>query len=221
MPIRCITLACFAMAASACQPATDQPTPAAAGASAGSPAAAAPPPDPSSTPAPVLSPRRAVEASMDRFLAARSFHASMDMQAAQPMTVEMDFVAPDRYRMQMPEATQVVIGDTMYMQARGKTIEMPLPPGTLGTWRDPLKMQEGKDAMAVTALGSDLIDGVPARKFQVRHGAPDNSEVTYWIGADDLPLKLVHGGDSESGPYTMTIRYSRFDDPSISIQPPG
>lgn len=221
MSIRLVTLACFALTVSACQPAATEPTPAAAAGAAGSPKAALAPGSAASTPDPLSTPRKAVEASMDKFLAARSFHASMEMQAAQPMKVEMDFVAPDRYRMRMPEATQVVIGDTMYMQAGGQTMKMPLPAGTLGKWRDPLKMQEGKDAMVVTALGSERVDGEPARKFQVRHGAPDNSEVTYWIGGDDLPLKLVHAGDSESGPYTMTILYSRFDDPSISIEPPG
>lgn len=220
MSIRLVTFACLALAMSACRPATTEPTPAAAAGNASSKDAAAAA-SASAALDPQVTPREALEASMDRFLAARSFHASMDMQSTQPMQVEMDFVAPDRYRMQMPQATQVVIGDTMYVQAQGKTLKMPLPAGTLGTWRDPLKLQEGKEAMQVTALGSERIDGQPARKFQLRHGAPDNSEVTYWIGADDLPLQLVHAGRDESGAYTMTIRYSRFDDPSISIQPPG
>ena len=55
---------------------------------------------------------------MDKFLAARSFHASMHMEGAQTMTNEMDFVAPDRYRMQMTAGTQVIIGDTMYMETQ-------------------------------------------------------------------------------------------------------
>ncbi len=217
---RLVTFACLALAMTACERGTTEPTRGSADAtdSRGTLVAR----ESATSPAGIgATPHEAVAASMDRFLTARSFHASMDMQAAQPMRVEMDFVAPDRYRMQMPEATQVVIGDTMYMQARGEVVSMPLPAGALGTWRDPLKMQAGKEAMTVTALGTERLDGRQARKFQVRHGAPDNSELTYWIGADDLPLQLVHGGTSESGPFTMTIRYSRFDDPSISIQPPG
>ncbi|HSX64158.1 MAG TPA: hypothetical protein VLF15_05480, partial [Pseudoxanthomonas sp.] len=67
---------------------------------------------------PALSSQEAVaevRASMDRFLAARSFHASMRIEGARPMTSEMEFAAPDRYRIRLPVGTQVIIGDTMYM----------------------------------------------------------------------------------------------------------
>lgn len=157
---------------------------------------------------------------MEKFLAARSFHASMDMQGALPMTVEMDFVAPDRYRMVMPQTTQVIVGDTMYMQVEGKTMKVPLPDGTLAKWRDPLQLQQAKSTMQVTALGAERIDGGTARKFLVRHGPPDHAEMTYWINGDGLPVQLVHSGATASGPYSMTIRYSRFDDAAISIDAP-
>ena len=120
---------------------------------------------------------------MDKFLAARSFHASMHMEGAQTMTNEMDFVAPDRYRMQMTAGTQVIIGDTMYMETRGKRMQVPLPAGTISQWRDPLKIQENKEGLSVEAQGSETIDGQAARKYLVRNTVPESTEFTYWISS--------------------------------------
>ena len=136
------------------------------------------------------------------------------------MVIEMDFVAPDRYRMKMPMGTQVVIGDTMHMQVEGRSMKMPLPKGTLTQWRDPLRIEESKAGMSVESLGSDSLDGQPAKKYLVRHTEPQPSEFTFWIGDDGLPLQLVSQGESQGKPYSMTLRYSRFDDPSIVIDAP-
>jgi len=162
----------------------------------------------------------AVKASMQRFVAARSFHAVMTLEGAQSMTTTMEFQAPDRYRLSMPAGTQTIIGDVMYMQVQGRTTRVPLAEDVLGQWRDPLRMEQSAQAMTATAQGSETIDGVPARKYLVRHGPPDETEITYWIGADDLPLQLRHSGQSADKPYSMTLRYSRFDDPSITIDAP-
>ena len=158
---------------------------------------------------------------MDKFLAASSFHASMHMEGAQTMTNEMDFVAPDRYRMQMTAGTQVIIGDTMYMETKGKRMQVPLPAGTISQWRDPLKIQENKEGLSVEAQGSETIDGQAARKYLVRNTVPENTEFTYWIGDNGLPVQLLHKGESQGKPYSMTLRYSRFDDPTIKIDAPS
>ena len=144
----------------------------------------------------------------------------MDMQGAQSMTNEMDFVAPDRYRMKMPVGTQVIVGDTMYMQADGRAMKVPLPKGTLSQWRDPLKIEENKAGLSVEALGSDSVDGQAAKKYLVSNTQPEPSEFTFWIGSDGLPLQLLHKGQAQGKPYSMTLRYSRFDDPTITIDPP-
>lgn len=209
-----VLVSCVTLALAACKPAA----PADPAASPASPAAAME--KAASALDPLSDPAAEAKASMDKFLAARSFHASMAMEGAQDMATEMDFVAPDRYRMQMPTGTQVIIGDTMYMQARGQTMEVPLPPGTLTQWRDPLKIQEHKDGMSVEALGGDSVDGQAARKYLVRHTQPKPSEFTYWIGDDGLPLQLVHQGESQGKAYTMTLRYSRYNDPTIVIDAP-
>ena len=215
MPIRPLALACLAVALAACKPSTPADT------------AAPMQTEPAGTLEkaaaalnPLSSPEDEMKASMDKFLKARSFHAVMDMQGARSMVIEMDFVAPDRYRMKMPAGTQVIIGDTMYMQVEGRSMKMPLPKGTLSQWRDPLRIEEHKAGMSVESLGNDTVDGQPAKKYLARHTEPKPSEFTFWVGGDGLPLQLVSQGESQGKPYSMTLRYSRYNDPSIVIDSP-
>ena len=97
MSIRLLALACLVIALAACKPSTpaDAATPAQTEPAGTLEKAAA-------ALNPLSSPEDEMKASMDKFLKARSFHAVMDMQGARSMAIEMDFVAPDRYRMKMP-----------------------------------------------------------------------------------------------------------------------
>ena len=216
MPLRPALLACLVVALAACKPAPPADTTAAPVSAPAQTQATPSAPPATSNPA-----TDEVKASMDKFLAARSFHATMHMEGAQTMNNEMDFVAPDRYRMQMPAGTQVIIGDTMYMEAQGKRMEVPLPAGTINQWRDPLKIQENKEGLSVQAQGTEILDGQPARKYLVRNTIPKDTEFTYWTDGDGLPLQLLHKGESQGRPYAMTVRYSRFDDPTIRIDLPS
>ncbi len=191
------------------------PTPASA-----TPATTPPAPAPSTAAADTSSPRAAVIGSMDRFLAARSFHASLQMQGPHPLTSEMDFVAPDRYRIQMPVGTQLIIGDTLYMEIDGKRQQMPLPAGSLAQWRDPLQLDRHKDGVQVEALGSDSLDGEPTRKFRVTQAESGHEEMLYWLDAQGRPRRIRQSGQTHGAPYTVTIDYSRFDDPGIHIDSP-
>lgn len=176
---------------------------------------------PAAAPAPLAaSAEDRVKASMDKFLAAKSFHAEMSTEGMQGMATELDFVAPDRYRMKMAAGTQVIVGDTLYMQADGRAMKVPLPPGTQAKWRDPLEFQAHRADVTAQAQGSETVDGVQAEKFVVRRSQPEASEFTLWIGEDGRPLRLVHSGQTQGKPYTMTLRYSRYDDPSIEIPTP-
>lgn len=174
---------------------------------------------------PLTSPKEAIAASNKKFMAIRSFHATMrhEGQGAQTGAAgsnEIDFVAPDRYRLQMPMGTQVIIGDTMYMQADGRTMKVPLPKGTLSDMRDPAKLGMNEASMTVEAQGSDTVDGVSAQKYVVHNTQPTPSDVTMWIGDAGLPLQIQVSSMVQGKPATTTIRYSRFNDPSIQIDPP-
>ena len=174
---------------------------------------------------PLSDPKAAIKASMDRFLALRSYHAAMDFEGGPGTTMgdhamghhEIDFVAPDRFRLQMPMGTQVIIGDTMYMHMRGRTMQVPMPKGTLSQWRDPAKLEQSEAGMTVQDQGRDTVGGVPTRKYRVHHAQPKPVDVTMWINGDGLPLQIQVASVVQGKTLTSTTRYSRFNDPTIRV----
>ena len=168
-----------------------------------------------------LSARDEMSKAMDAFLTVTSFHADMTTSTSKgDMTMDMDFAAPDRFRMKTPMGTQYVIGDTMYMTMNGRTMKMALPKGQITNYRDPAQLEANKATMTVEALGSETIDGQRARKFLIRNTQPRPSESTIWISGEGYPLKMEIDGSEGSQSVRMTVRYSRFNDPSIRIDPP-
>lgn len=168
-----------------------------------------------------LSARDEMSKAMDAFLTVTSFHADMTTSTSKgDMTMDMDFAAPDRFRMKTPMGTQYVIGDTMYMTMNGRTMKMALPKGQITNYRDPAQLEANKATMTVEALGTDTVDGQRARKFLIRNTQPRPSESTIWIGGNGYPLKMEIDGAEGNQSARMTVRYSRFNDPSIRIDPP-
>jgi hypothetical protein len=218
LPAAAALLALAACSADAPPPAAAAKAPAAAQASAATPA-------PPAAAAPDLLPtaKNTVSAAMRRFMAASRYHASVRTEGGPrgTATIEIDFVAPDRYRMAMPGiGTQTVVGDTMYMDVGGRVLKAPLPKDALVQWRDPVRIAEHEAGMTVQAAGRDNVDGEPARKYLVQGGATGTPETTLWIDGDGLPLQ-VRVSDRVQGRATVaTIRYSRYDDPSIRVEPP-
>lgn len=204
-----------------------QTEPAAPAAAAESAPAAGGPASPAAAVAEALSPaspKDDIKAAMAAFLEAKSFHADMEIDNPQApggkMKATMDFVAPDRYRMQMPMGTQTIIGDTLYMTLQGKTMKVPMQKDQLAQWRDPAKIHEHEATMTVEAQGEDSVDGVPARKYAVRNTQPQPVDMTLWVGADRLPLQILNSMDMQGKTVQTRIRYSRYNDASIKIDPP-
>src|SRR5690606_18152839 len=133
-------------------------------------------------------------ASLGAFKDIRSYHATMQVEAqGTTMVTELDFVAPDRFRMTMPGGigTQTIIGDTMYMQAGGQVMRSKVPAGMLDKWRNPGNVEDAYDGTVVQALGPAMLDGKPVRKFLLRQPSSDTpADVTMWVGADGLPLQV-------------------------------
>ena len=172
---------------------------------------------------PLATPKQVIRNSMQRFMDLRSYHATMQLDGGVrgAMTNEVDFVAPGRFRMTMPGlGTQTIIGDAMYMSVDGRSMKVPLPAGTLTQWRDPARLDENAATMTIQAQGRDRVDGTPARRYLVHNSKPQPSDVTMWIGGDDLPLQIRVSGSAQGHTTTTTIRYSRFNDPSLKIDPP-
>lgn len=170
-----------------------------------------------------VNPREEVIAAMRKLMDARSYRAQMRHSGGPrgAMTNTVDFVAPDRFRMEMAGiGTQYVIGDTMTMTMQGRTVQVPMPEGTITQWRDPGNFRGAEASMTAEALGSDAVDGIQARKYLVHHTAPKPADITLWIGADGLPLQMQVSGDASGQAVTTTVRYSRINDPGIAIEAP-
>ncbi|MDQ3494650.1 MAG: hypothetical protein M3485_03780 [Pseudomonadota bacterium] len=163
--------------------------------------------------------REEVEAAMQKFLAARSYHVEMQHDGPQPMTTTVDFVAPDRYRLSSPMGAQTIVGDTMVMTMQGRSMRVPLPKGTLTQWRDPAQMEKHRDTLSIEALGAAMLDGKPARKYRMMNSKP-RSESLMWVGADGYPRRIEATAQMQGKPVTTTLRYSRFNDPAIKIAAP-
>lgn len=232
-----------ALTLAACQPATPPaastattPAPAATAAAAAeakapsatpAPAAAAAPP--AATPAGAATPASGsadalgqVQASAQKFLALQRYHARMTLRsgaAGKPQETELDFVAPDRYRLQSATGgTQVVIGDAVQPPRQGQAAKQAADAATLAALRLPQEIARGLSQYSAEAAGMQMVQGRPSRKFVLRRAASDAGEVVWWIDRSGYPIQL----EARTGqpPRQVTLQYSRWDDPAIAIAAP-
>jgi hypothetical protein len=161
--------------------------------------------------------REDVMAAMTRFLALKSYQATMQVDADTAGVSEVTFVAPDRYRIHSARlGTQSIIGNTLWLDLGGQLRKVPLPPGTLDRYRDPVRLASERDRLQVTDLGPSTVDGQPAHRYRmVRSEAPD-AVTMLWIGRGGLPLRI----EAASSKGRVTIRYARFNDPTLRVQAP-
>lgn len=165
-------------------------------------------------------PKEDMKAMSVKFLAQRSYHVRMESSDKRAGITDMDFVAPDRYRMQTAQGMQYVIGDTMYMNIGGRSMKVPMPRGATTQWRQNDFVFREVDRMQVQALGAEAADGKPAKKYRMIASGKVPTNTLIWIGADNLPIKLETTGTYAGRTITTMIHYSRFNDPAIKVDPP-
>lgn len=163
-----------------------------------------------------LGPRAQVERALAELGEASSFEAvmlsTMSMSKDQVTRTELQYVAPDRFRISAPMGTHTVIGRTSYTDFGGHTSISELDEAF-----DPELDDVGMDeTTTVELLGAESVDGAPAIRYLVSKGEPDPEEITMWVGADGFPIQMR----SEQEGMTATVRYTRVNDPSIRIEPP-
>lgn len=166
-------------------------------------------------------PKEEVVAAVDKFLAAKSYHASMSMGPG-PAT-ETDFVAPDRMRVKLGTmGDQIMIGSTMYMTLQGKTRQQPVPGGGVAATRSREKVLGNLQTLKVAALGDETIAGVATKKYKVENSQPNKTSSTFWVAAaTGYPVQAVNVAEVGGKSYTSTLKYSRYNDPSIKIEAPA
>lgn len=180
----------------------------------------APAPASTDAPVPAADPAQAVLGASQRFSALRSFHAELEVLGApQPVRSAMDFVAPDRFRVQTPAGPQTIIGDTMFLQADDAIRQVPTSPGLLEQWRNPLPADALPADLQAEDLGSQSLDGVETRHYRLR-GAQPGERLEYWVDAQGLPRQIVRSGSSNGRSFQLRLRYSRFNDPALRVDLP-
>lgn len=163
------------------------------------------------------SPSDEVNAAIDKLLTARSFMATM-VTADGRQLQQLEYVAPGRYRIRSSGKEYIIVGDLLYPGGNGPVQAMPVPQDVLTHWRDPARLVEHAEGMAVTAVGEDTVAGQPARKYRVATPRPQPGPITVWIGADGYPVQILAATD-DIGPLLL-IRYARFNDPGFRIDLP-
>jgi hypothetical protein len=161
-------------------------------------------------------PREEVNAAVDRLLTARSYQASM-VSADGRVQQKLEFEAPGRYRIHSDGEELVVIGDVLYRRRDGTTVQAPLPQDVLTRWRDPARLAEQPADMDVVVLGDETVAGRAARKYRIHRSRTAPGLLLLWIGGDGYPVQILTRG--AAGGATL-IRYTRFNDPAIDIEPP-
>jgi hypothetical protein len=166
-------------------------------------------------------PKEDMKALSVKFLAQRSYQAVMTHSDKRVPPTTLEFLAPNRYRMQTQVGTQYLIGDTMYMTIDGRTMRIPMPKGAMTQWRQTDRAFREVDNAQIEALGTEVVDGKPMKKYRMIQTVDGNrTETLLWVGANGLPAKMETTGTAGRKTYTTTIVYSRYNDPTIRIEPP-
>lgn len=188
------------------------------------PAAGTPAPTPAAA-SPSASAKDAFRSNMDAFAQAKSYQATMTMAGGPmgEMKSDMDFVAPDRFHMRMNMGGQpmevIMIGSESYMKMGGQWMKNPSQAQQeMPKWDQELK--KSLDTAEVQDLGEESVNGVQARKFQVKLTQPQPADTTTWFGPDGLPVQVVTSASAGGQTMSSTIVYSRYNDPAISIEAP-
>jgi hypothetical protein len=146
--------------------------------------------------------------------ALKSWHGEEHLSNGTIVTV--DFVAPDRYRITLPQMTEVLIGGNLYMVRDGKTV--PMPPmmggrvqGMLQSYR--VAPLQNVIKSSIKDLGMETIDNQPTHAYSFN--STDGDSVKLNLGSDHLPVQSI----SNTPKGTVTITYSGYNSP-ISIDAP-
>lgn len=187
--------------------------------------------------------REDMSAAFEKFLALKTFRATIRMVKPTPSASAVEFQAPDRYRIAGEgRPAIVIIGDSAYMNVGGQDMKLPLPISSMtAQYRDPDFLRKLQAGLDIEDLGPATLDGEATRKLRYEQdvvvpavpgvapapapapaaGKPDRSTTIAWISVESghlikLEVSATYGGTA----YLTEIRYSGFDDPAISIQPP-
>ena len=152
-----------------------------------------------------------LEQARTAFQAVHSWHAVEQMSNGHTVTV--DHVAPDRWRIQvMPDMSDILIGNDMYMVRDGKTMPMPfVMPQIQQMVNQNWLSIDPEVKRTVRDLGMQEINGQELHAYSfTSKGQP----VKLYLSSNHLPAVAV----VTSGTGSVTITYTGYNSP-ITINP--
>lgn len=164
-----------------------------------------------------------INAMADRFLEQKSFRATMIGKGDKDTKTDMEFVAPDRFKIRTgPGLETIVIGKDVYLSMGDKFQKIPGGAGdTLPNLRAAFDAEGRKWFSEVRYVGEETANGKPSHVYEYKNRGAGNAgenDSKVWVAKDDgLPVKIE--SRYKSGPLrSMTVEYSY--DPNIKIDVP-
>jgi hypothetical protein len=169
-------------------------------------------------------PQADIESMADKFLTEKSFKAKMIGYGDKEIRTEIEFVAPDRFRVKSGEKLEtIVIGKDLYLSMDGSYQKIPGGMGdTIPDLRKTFDKEGRKWFSDVKFVGEEMAEGKPALVYAYHNkglnGVGENDSKVWISKADGLPIKIEAAYKSGSMK-SMKIEYD-FETP-ITIEPPA
>lgn len=151
------------------------------------------------------------------YAAAKSYHMSVTADTGK--TIDMDYVAPNKWHMTMGSSMEAIMIDPdMWVNAGGRWMHMTSAmggarmQGMVSNVQNSVPHGDIKNDYKVTDLG--MKDGYHA--YDVTHNGSSDHSVIYLM-PNKLPAKI----EAFTGGKKSTIVYSKFNSPDISVSAPA
>jgi outer membrane lipoprotein-sorting protein len=174
---------------------------------------------------------RAMRAQLD----AKSYraHVTSSLSDGANNAMEIEYVAPDRYRMSSNvqvggkgvKQEFVIVGGATYIKAPNGWVKSPVDAsGIVKAFRDPKMLDELAKTADVKFVGADTIDGAPMLVYQYTQNNPmgmnlKSTSKTWLSVADGLPRKTETDGEYQ-GKKTKTLVTISDYNADIKIESP-
>lgn len=172
-------------------------------------------------------PKADIEKMAERFLSLESFRAKMTSKGTTTFNADLDFIAPDRFRIktELPNgqsSEMILIGNQTFMKMGERWQKMPVDIGTkMPNMRETFTREGMKWFKEIKYVGEETADGKAAHLYSYEGEAPGGGNEyssQIWIGkSDGRPIKLnavYKTGEMKS----MDIAYDY--ETKLTIEPP-
>jgi Outer membrane lipoprotein-sorting protein len=168
-----------------------------------------------------------IEKMADRFLSIQSFRAKMTSEGTMTMNADLDYIAPDRFRIktELPNgqsSEMVLIGKQTYMKLGDRWQKMPIDIGTkVPNMRETFTREGMKWFKEIKYEGEESAEGEPAYLYSYDGEAPGGGMAyssKIWVAKNDGRPVKIHATYKKGDMKSMKIVYDY--ETKVTIEPP-